>query len=186
MIDPKAGLGLDSRAVSRLVRGFCVAVALGASGLAAAGCGAGDGTGGTTTNATTVAKQSGRKGQPRVSLASRCDLGGFLHSLDSLEAELAVGLSYEQYFAAVKRVKDAYESVPVEELELTCLAAVGTPAEKALNRYIEAANVWRECRADVRCGTYAIEPRLQRKWRVASHYIADAHEGGSARGSNSR
>jgi hypothetical protein len=77
----------------------------------------------------------------------------------------------------VKGAKSAYESVPVGQLELPCLAAVGTPGEKALNQYIEAANVWRECRADVSCGTYTIEPRLQRKWRVASHYIAVAHEG---------
>ena len=78
----------------------------------------------------------------------------------------------------MKGTKSAYESVPVDELELPCLAGVGTPAEKALNQYIEAANVWRECRADVSCGTYTIEPRLQRKWRVASHYIAIAQTAG--------
>ena len=74
------------------------------------------------------------------------------------------------------RAKSAYASVPVEELELPCLA-IGAPGEKALDQYIDGANMWRECRMDPRCGTYTIEPRLQRKWRVASHYLSLAHEG---------
>ncbi len=110
-------------------------------------------------------------------VAAGCPLGPFLHALETLESQLAVGLSYEQYFAEVKRAKSAYAAVPVAKLELPCLVAAGTPGEKALDQYIEAANAWRECRADVSCGTYTIEPRLQHKWRVASHYLAVVNTG---------
>jgi len=55
----------------------------------------------------------------------------------------------------------------VANLELPCLIAAGTPGEKALDQYIEAANEWRECRADISCGTYTIEPRLQRACDLA-------------------
>lgn len=99
-----------------------------------------------------------------------------LTALDTLESRLAAGLSYEQYFEEVLQAKSAYASVPVNELELPCLT-LGAPAEKALDQYIEAANTWRECRADTRCATYSIEPRLQHKWRVASHYLALTRKG---------
>jgi hypothetical protein len=145
---------------------------LGISTLTLFGCGGGD----AATATRTTAAQTPGKSRGRKAVAGRhCRLGPFLRALDTLESGLAAGLSYEQYFEAVKGARSDYESVPIDELELPCLT-VGTPAEKALNQYIEAANAWRECRADVRCGTYSIEPRLQRKWRVASHYIALAHE----------
>jgi hypothetical protein len=146
---------------------------LGISALTLFGCGGG---GATTATRTTAARTPGEsKGHKAIAGGRRCRLGPFLRALDTLESGLAAGLSYEQYFEEVKGARSDYESLPIDELELPCLA-VGTPGEKALNQYIEAANVWRECRADARCGTYSIEPRLQRKWRVASHYIALAHE----------
>jgi hypothetical protein len=139
--------------------------------LALAGCGGGE----ATTGPAPTTGQSRTHGHSRAHgtrAAAGCRLGPFLRALETLESNLAVGLSYEQYFAEVKRAKAAYAGVPVGKLELPCLLASGTPGEKALNQYIEAANEWRECRADISCGTYTIEPRLQRKWRVASHYIA--------------
>jgi hypothetical protein len=157
----------------RLRSDLCVALLLGISVFALLGCGGGDGE--TATKATTVAKGGKQRGRRGPTAAKRCRLGPFLHALDILEERLAAGLSYEQYVAEVRAAKTAYEAIAVDELELPCLTAVGTPGEKALNQYIEAANAWRECRADVSCGTYTIEPRLQRKWRVASHYIAEAH-----------
>jgi hypothetical protein len=140
-----------------------------AAALALAGCGGGEDKTGIG------AGPAPAHAQPRAhrkTAASSCRLGAFLHALKTLESNLSVGLSYEQYFAEVKRAKAAYAAVPVAKLGLPCLVASGTPAEKALNQYIEAANAWRECRADVSCGTYTIEPRLQRRWRVASHYLA--------------
>jgi hypothetical protein len=157
----------------RLRSDLCVALLLGIAVFALLGCGGGDAE--TATKATTAARDGKRSGPSRPAAAERCRLGPFLHSLDLLEERLAAGLSYEQYFAEVKGAKTVYKAIAVDELELPCLAGVGTPAEKALNKYIEAANVWRACRADVSCGTYTIEPRLQREWRVASHYLAEAH-----------
>jgi hypothetical protein len=160
-------------ALARLREVLRAALLLGIAALTLIGCGGGDAT---TATRTTAARTPGKsKGQRAVTGGRHCPLGPFLRALDTLESGLAAGLSYEQYFAEVKGARSDYESVPIDELELPCLA-VGSPGERALNQYIEAANVWRECRADVRCGTYSIEPRLQRKWRVASHYIALAHE----------
>jgi hypothetical protein len=159
----------------RLRSDLCVALLLGISLFAPLGCSGGGGE--TSTGATTGAGPEKQRGPKRRTAAQRCRLGPFLQALDTLEERLAVGLSYEQYFSEVKRARTAYEEIQVGELELPCLSAVGTPGEKALNQYIEAANVWRECRADVSCGTYTIEPRLQRKWRVASHFIAEARAG---------
>jgi hypothetical protein len=153
---------------------LCAILLLGIAALALFGCGGGDATTATRTDASVPPEKpngyrTGRSGR-------NCGLKPLLQALNTLESGLVAGLGYEQYFEEVREARSAYESVPIEKLELPCLT-VGSPAEKALNQYIEAANVWRECRADVRCGSYSIEPRLQRKWRVATHYIALAHEG---------
>lgn len=145
-----------------------------AAALALAGCGDGETRTVTRTGPAATPAHSRAHG---TKVAAGCRLGAFLHALDTLESHLAVGLSYEQYFAEVQRAKAAYAAVPVAKLELPCLIAAGTPGEKALDQYIEAANAWRECRADISCGTYTIEPRLQRKWRVAAHYLAHAKAG---------
>ena len=150
-----------------------MAALLGISAGATVGCGAG---GGATPQKTPAASKARQKPTARAQTgAEGCDLGGFLHSLDTLQNRLAVGLSYGQYFEEVTGARSAYTSIRVARLELPCLA-VGAPGERALDQYIEAANVWRACRTDVRCATYTIEPRLQHKWRVASHDIAQAHE----------
>lgn len=108
--------------------------------------------------------------------ASRCQgqVGGFLKLMAALRSSLAVGLSYEQYAAEMRGVRAAYRKIPVDRLTLDCLAAAGTPGEKALNQYIDAANAWGECLAEAACDTASIEPDLQRKWRVASHFLSEA------------
>ena len=106
----------------------------------------------------------------------RCQaqVGGFLESMARLRGNLAVGLSYEQYAAEMHGVRAAYDEVPVERLTIDCLSTAGTPAEKALNKYTDAANAWGECLAEAGCDTASIEHDLQRKWRVASHYLSEA------------
>lgn len=101
-------------------------------------------------------------------------LDAFVRELRALRRELAVGLSYEQYAAAVADLRAGYGAIPVERLTLDCLSDAGTPAEEALNRYIDGANAWGECLADAACTTATIEPVLQRKWRVASRHLSDA------------
>ena len=88
--------------------------------------------------------------------------------------QLAVGLSYDQYAARVKSLRHGYDALPIDRLTIACLRTTGTPAEAALNKYVDAANTWGECLADASCTTAAIEPVLQRKWRIASHLLSEA------------
>jgi hypothetical protein len=62
-------------------------------------------------------------------------------------------------------------------VEIDCLDAVGTPAEQAFNRYIQAANDWGECVSEAGCSSETVEPVLQRRWRIASHFLSEADAG---------
>lgn len=104
-------------------------------------------------------------------------LGSFVGSMDGLRRRLAVGVTYDQYVAEVRGIRSTYGQIPFERLQIGCLAAVGTPSEKAFNRYIEGANDWGECVSELGCDTATIEPILQRRWRIASHFLAEAREG---------
>lgn len=97
--------------------------------------------------------------------------------MDSLRRRLAVGVTYEQYVDEIHAVRSTYRDVPVDELEIDCVSAVGVPAEKAFNRYIEAANEWGECVSEAGCGSAQIEPVLQQRWRAASHFLSEAEKG---------
>ena len=101
-------------------------------------------------------------------------VNAFVESLDTLRHQLAVGLSYEQYAARIESLRADYDEIPVGRLTIACLSSAGTPAEKTLNRYIDAANAWGECLADASCTTASIEPILQRKWRVARNLLSEA------------
>ena len=74
----------------------------------------------------------------------------------------------------MKALQRDYAAIPIDHLGLGCLATEGTSAERALNRYIDAANTWGECLADAACTTATVEPVLQRKWRAASRYLGEA------------
>lgn len=104
-------------------------------------------------------------------------LGGFVGSMDGLRRRLAVGVTYDQYVAEVRGIRSTYGKIPIEKLQVDCLARVATPGEKAFNRYIEGANAWGECVSKLGCGTTEIEPVLQRRWRVASHFLSEAKDG---------
>lgn len=104
-------------------------------------------------------------------------LGGFVGSMDGLRRRLAVGVTYDQYVAEVRGIRSTYGKIPIDKLQVDCLARVATPGEKAFNRYIEGANDWGECVSEVGCGTTEIEPVLQRRWRVASHFLTEAKDG---------
>lgn len=143
--------------------------------LAASGCGEES----TAARESTAAARSigepnadGAAGRPPATGCPK-QLGAFVDSLDALRRQLAVGLPYDDYVARVKRLRASYEEIPVQRLTFDCLAA-GTPAEKALNEHIDAANAWGECLADASCTTATIEPVLQRKWRIASRFLSPA------------
>ena len=128
----------------------------------------------TTTGETTLAKKSQRSPH-----AGSCQgqLGSFVGSMDGLRRRLAVGVTYEQYVDEVHAIGSTYHRIPSGEVEIDCLAAVGTPAEKAYNRYIVAANDWGGCVGEAGCESATIEPVLQRRWRIASHLLSEAQQG---------
>ena len=142
--------------------------------LAVSGCGE-ESTAARETTATQLraAKTSADRQTGRPA-ASGCpqQLDAFVASLDALRRQLAIGLSYDDYVASVKRLRTAYKRIPVQRLTLECLAT-GTPGEKALNKHLDAANTWGECLANASCTTTTIEPVLQRKWRIASRHLSE-------------
>jgi hypothetical protein len=119
-------------------------------------------------------KQQPKATPARAARPCPAKVGTFVESLDRLRRRLAVGLSYEQYAAQMKGLRASYDQIPVGHLAIDCLTRTGSPAEKAFNHYIDAANAWGECLADASCTTAAIEPVLQRKWRVASGFLSEA------------
>jgi hypothetical protein len=105
------------------------------------------------------------------------ELGSFVASMDSLRRRLAVGLTYDQYVAEVRGIRSTYKKIPIDRVEIGCLNTVGTPAEKAFNAYIDAANDWGDCVSEAGCSSATVEPVLQRRWRIASHFLGEADAG---------
>ncbi len=137
-----------------------------------------------TSRATTTADEKPRPQRQRTTKARptsgdpcQGQLGSFVASMDSLRRRLAVGVTYDQYVAEVRGVRSIYAKIPIDRVEIGCLAAVGTPGEKAFNRYIEAANDWGDCVSAAGCSSATVEPVLQRRWRIASHFLFEADEG---------
>jgi hypothetical protein len=153
--------------------------------LVSCGGGGSDSSGGATVTSraatTTTEKQPSKAGEQRAapSPAGPCQtqLGSFVASMDSLRRRLAVGVTYDQYVAEVRGIRATYRKIPSDQVEIDCLTGVGTPAEKAVNRYIEAADDWGECVAEAGCSSATVEPVLQRRWRLASHFLSEADKG---------
>jgi len=129
----------------------------------------------TTTTSEADAKR--RKHQQPAAGPCQSQLGGFVASMDSLRRRLAVGVTFDQYVAEVRGIRSTYDKIPVERIEIDCLAAVATPAERAFNRYIEAADDWGECVSEAGCSSETVEPVLQRHWRIASQFLSEADNG---------
>ncbi|HEX7245957.1 MAG TPA: hypothetical protein VF245_10360 [Solirubrobacterales bacterium] len=98
-------------------------------------------------------------------------------AMNTLRTDLAAGLSYDQYLSELRRVRGAHRRIRADRLQLGCLVAAGAPAERAVNRYIEAANAWGECLATAACETASIEPKLQAEWARASKLLSAAQAG---------
>jgi hypothetical protein len=131
----------------------------------------------TTTAAKAPKPSPGKKQRPRAGSLCQTQLGSFVGSMDGLRRRLAVGVTYDQYVNEVHAIRSTYKDVPVDAVEIDCLNAVGAPAEKAFNRYIEAANDWGECVSELGCSSATVEPILQRRWRIASHLLSEAEDG---------
>jgi hypothetical protein len=100
-----------------------------------------------------------------------------LGSMAKLRDDLARGLSYDDYLREVQEVRAVYARLDADKLTAGCLLASGGPAERALNLYIDATNIWGDCLATVSCDTHSIEPKLQQKWARAAHQLTSAHQG---------
>jgi hypothetical protein len=129
----------------------------------------------TTTTAAADAKR--RRRQQPAGGPCQGQLGSFVASMDSLRRRLAVGVTFDQYLAEVRGIRSTYRKIPIPRVEIDCLDAVGAPAERAFNRYIEAANEWGECVSEAGCSSETVEPVLQRRWRIASHFLSAADAG---------
>jgi hypothetical protein len=140
--------------------------------MALPGCGAGSTPG---AGAVDAAPPAGSGSASRGSCRSQ--LHPFLAAMDALRTDLAVGLSYDQYLAELRGARAAYRRIRADRLRLGCLVVAGAPAERAVNRYVEAANAWGECLATAACETSSIEPRLQREWGRASRLLSAARAG---------
>jgi hypothetical protein len=127
-----------------------------------------------TAERATTAQSMGKAGGSAANRQCRDQLGDFLDSMDGLRGKLAVGLSYDAYLDQVRETKAAYGRIPTDRLAIGCLAAVGTPGERALNWYLDAANSWGDCLADVSCSTESVEPKLQHKWALAATLLSSA------------
>jgi hypothetical protein len=152
--------------------------------LALASCGGGGS--GTQSKTSTVQAKEARQVviKPQEGAATLHDshcagrLGDFLDRMNDLRQSLLAGLSYSEYVVRVRAIRAAYEAVPVDRLDVACLAGAAADAEDAFNQYLRAANAWGECAATAGCAASEVEGKLQHRWRLASQNL-DAAEGKS-------
>jgi hypothetical protein len=135
-----------------------------------AGAQAGSGTGTVSSGADKPA--SGGAGDGSTT-ALRCPatLHRFAAGLESLRQRLVAGLTYAEYVASVKRLRASYATIAVDRLSPACLLAAGTPAERAFDLYIEAANAWGECLSEPGCDAADVEAPLQAEWKLAARQL---------------
>jgi hypothetical protein len=158
-----------------------VAIALaGPCALAVSGCGGGD----TATARKDALRQQlaalHAQQQAKAKAAGRkCQhqLNDLLTSLRGLRSRLAVGESYRRYLGEVRDLMATYKRIPVNELGAACLVKVGKPSEKAVNRYLDAINVWGACLRKAGCDAFAIAPKVKPKWWQAASLTSTAQKG---------
>lgn len=124
------------------------------------------------------AREDSRPNGPDASSSCPTELSRFAASLRRLRRHLVAGLTYDQYFAAVKALRSEYAAIPVDAVPPSCLLAIGTPSEKAFDTYIEAANRWGDCLSEPGCDAGDVEAPLQAEWHLASRQL-DAARGDS-------
>lgn len=114
-----------------------------------------------------------RDGEPAAANAPRCpaSLLAFAAGLEKLRHRLVAGLTYAEYVSAVKRLRGSYAAIAVDRLSPACLVATGTPAERAFDVYIEAANTWGDCLSEAGCDAGDVEAPLQAEWKAASRQL---------------
>jgi hypothetical protein len=92
----------------------------------------------------------------------------FVDVLADLNSRLGVGLNFQSYSDRVGDARVAYDRIEADELDYDCINRVGVPAEKALQLYLDAYNIWNDCVSGYNCSNDSITPKLQRKWAAAT------------------
>lgn len=110
--------------------------------------------------------------------ACQSQLGGLLTAERELDSLLnGVGLNYDEYGDQVGEISVAYGTIPFKQLSLPCLTEVGTHAEKAMNSWVEAGELWNDCFSDIYCDDGSIEGERQVHWFSASESLRKASAG---------
>jgi hypothetical protein len=109
-------------------------------------------------------------------------LSAFVEGLEHLRRSLVIGVSYEQYVAELRTVRESYQRVPVKKLDLACVSGPASSAERSFDGYLRAANTWGDCVSEAGCETATLEPKLQREWRAAAWQLAAARRALSSAG----
>jgi hypothetical protein len=129
-----------------------------------AACGGGEGR--TEAIASREATASGRCQHQLKPLAGR---------LDGLRAHLIAEPGYRQYVGAVRNLRLTYAKTPFAQSDIHCLRGPARTAEKAVNRYVRAANLWTRCQADPRCDLQVAKTAIAREWWAAGLTITKLH-----------
>jgi hypothetical protein len=100
----------------------------------------------------------------------------FVDSLANIDGQLNVGINFAHYRTAYTRAEVAYSRIPVKQLPYGCLSYVAVPAEKALNAYTVAYNIWSNCISTPGCNlrSTGVNRRLQFRWSVAHRNLKAA------------
>ncbi len=125
-------------------------------------------------SANACAGGGGTGAAPGAGASCQKQLGEFVGRMSDLRQALLAGLSYSEYVVRVQAIRDAYEAVPVKQLDASCLNGPASDAEDAFNQYLRAANTWGECAGTAGCAASEIEAKLQRRWRIASKSLDEA------------
>ncbi len=102
------------------------------------------------------------------------EMDSFVDSLTDLNSKIGVGMVYSDYLDAVGEVSVEYGRISFEDLSIGCVKNVGLEAEKALNRYSDAADYWGDT---IENGGEVSEPELQKKWSSATRLIEHVESG---------
>jgi hypothetical protein len=125
--------------------------------------------------ATSVAQAS--SAAPQSSQAVKCPkaVSQLVYRLTSVETVIESSTSYAKYAALLVSAKTAYNRIPIPQLKPACVLNVGVPAEKSMNKYIAAQNVWRQCVLAVdNCSKKVYDAPMQRLWLDAGKYLQKA------------
>jgi hypothetical protein len=114
---------------------------------------------------------------PVVSRDCQSLLGDFLDALTELDSLVSAGLAFEAYGQQVGDIRVTYERIETSSVGSACLMAVQLPAERALNRYVEAYNIWNNCVGDGACTEADVMSKLEAKWAEATSNIDAAETG---------